>query len=634
MKKRIIVLLILNMGIILVSLGVISYLSVDASIKRSLENRLALANIIGKYVDYVLESNLKRLYDISLSGKVDFENTDWEPEKKVLKAAIEYSIFTSKVFLLDRHGNVAISYPHQEDDNINMLSVPYVGKTLAELKPVVSDVYTISSTGRKVIFALVPLRNRHGEIVGVAGGEIDPTNYLLAQIIRTIPTDADTFIELVDSRGVIIASNDPRRILTCSERYKFLGTLINEKKRTVLNCHRCKESSPDSRREKDMLAFAPLSMAPWGIIVRDPQEAVFLPSIHLRKGFVVLSLISIVTASLLAIGLSRSIVRPVRSLITATQRIARGNLRDPIEVTTKDEIGTLSQSFDEMRIRLAESLESIQKYSVELESRVADRTKELNRSKEKLAILLREIMTAGEEERKRIARELHDDTSQSLNAILIALDSIVIHFSEYDPIRKQMKQIREQCMTMLKGLHRMIKDLRPPILDDLGLESAIQWVLEKHIGERGIPFRFHAAGDRDALKARSRGVLDYSRIELALFRVVQESIINISKHADAKNVSVSAAFGDSGIELAIEDDGRGFDVRKVFEPERRDSHMGLGLMGMEERVGLLDGKLTIRSEAGKGTRIQVFIPVPTGSNPVDFIERGGGHGEDPDPRGG
>ena len=609
MKKRIIVLLILNMSVILVSLGVISYLSVNASIKRSLESRLALANIIGKYVDYILESNLKRLYDISLSGKVDFEDKDWEPEKKVLKGAIEYSIFTGRVFLVDRHGNVAISYPHQEDEQINMLSIPYVSKTLAELKPVVSDVYTVSSTRRKIIYAIVPLRNRHGEIVGAAGGEIDPTNYLLAQIIRTIPTGADTFIELVDSSGVIIASNDPRRILTCSERYKFLGSLINDKKATVLNCHRCKEESPDSKREKDMLAFAPLSVAPWGIIVRDPQEAVFLPSIHLREGFVVLSIISIATASLLAIGLSRSIVRPVRSLITATQKIARGNLSEPIVVSTKDEIGTLGRSFDEMRIKLAESLESIQEYSVELESRVADRTKELNRSKEKLAILLREVMTAGEDERKRVARELHDDTSQSLNAILIALDSIVIHFSEYDPVRKQIKQIREQCMTMLKGLHRMIKDLRPPILDDLGLESAIQWVLEKHIGERGIQFRFRTEGDRDALKTRSRGVLDYSKIELALFRVVQESIINISKHADAKNVTVAAKFGDSGIELTIEDDGRGFDVGKVFESDRKDRHMGLGLMGMEERVGLLDGKLAIRSEPAKGTSITVFIPV-------------------------
>jgi signal transduction histidine kinase len=610
MKKRIIILLILNMSIILVSLGIISYLSVNASIKRSMENRLALANIIGKYIDYVLESNLKRLYDISLSGKIDFEDKNWEPEKKAVKAAFEYSIFTERIFLMDRQGNVALGYPHTEEERVNLSSIPYVSRTLTELKPTISDVYTLTPTQRKIILALVPLKNKDGEVVGLAGGEIDPTNYLLAQIIKTIPTGKGTYIELVDSHGVIIASNDPKRILTCSERYKFLRGLIDEKKGAVLNCHRCKESPSDSKREKDMLAFAPLSMAPWGVIVRDPEETVFLPSISLRKGFLVLSVISILTASLLAIGLSRSIVRPVRSLITATQKIARGNLSDPIEVTTRDEIGTLSQSFDEMRIKLAESLESIQKYSVELESRVAERTKELNRSKEKLATLLREIIGAEEEERKRIARELHDDTSQSLNAILISLDSIVMHFPAYDPIRKQLAQIREQCMSMLKGLHNMIKDLRPPILDDLGLESAIKWVIEKHIGEKGIRYSFDTSGSGEELKARARGVLDYPKIELVLFRVAQESIINISKHAEAHNVLVSVTFGESGIGMAIEDDGKGFDMQKELEPAKKGERKGLGLLGMEERIGLLDGKLTIRSEPGKGTRIDVHVPIP------------------------
>ncbi len=609
MKKRIIILLILNMSIILVSLGIISYLSVNASIKRSMESRLALANIIGKYIDYVLESNLKRLYDISLSGKVDLEDRNWEPEKKAVKAAFEYSIFTERIFLMDRQGNVALGYPHAEEERVNLSGIPYVSRTLAELKPTISDVYTLTPTQRKIILALVPLKNKDGDVVGLAGGEIDPTNYLLAQIIKTIPTGTDTYIELVDSHGVIIASNDPRRILTCSERYKFMRGLIDEKKGAVLNCHRCKEPVSDSKREKDMLAFAPLSMAPWGIIVRDPEETVFLPSVSLGKGFLVLSVISIITASLLAIGLSRSIVRPVRSLIAATQKIARGNLSDPVEVATRDEIGTLSQSFDDMRIKLAESLESIHKYSVELESRVADRTKELNRSKEKLATLLREIIGAEEEERKRIARELHDDTSQSLNAILISLDSIVVHFPAYDPIRKQLAQIREQCMSMLKGLHNMIKDLRPPILDDLGLESAIKWVLEKHVGEKGIFYSFNTSGSGEDLKARARGVLDYPKIELVLFRVAQESIINVSKHAEAHKVLVSVTFGESGIGMTIEDDGKGFDMQNVLEPAKKGERKGLGLLGMEERIGLLDGTLTIRSEPGKGTRIDVHVPI-------------------------
>ncbi|MDH3384377.1 MAG: HAMP domain-containing protein, partial [Deltaproteobacteria bacterium] len=557
------------------------------------------------------ESNLKRLYDISLSGKIDFEDGEWGPERKALKTAFEYSIFTDRIFLMDTYGNVVIAYPHREEERVNLLSIPYVRKTLAEMKPVISDVYTISPTQKKVIFALVPLKNKNSEIVGVAGGEIDPTNYLLAQAIKSIHTEPDTYVELMDSQGVIIASNDPRKILTCAQQNKFLNVLISDRKGSVINCHRCKESSSGNKRGRDMLAFAPLSVAPWGISVRDPREKVFAPSVSLRKGFLLLSAVSIFTGLLLAIGLSKGIVRPIHSLIGATQKIARGNLQDPIEVSTKDEIGTLGMSFDDMRIRLAESVERIQQYSFELENRVADRTKELLQSKEKLAVLLREVITAEEEERRRIARELHDDTSQSLNVTMISLDSVISRFSDYDPVRKQLKQVREQCMIMLKGVHRLINDLRPTVLDDLGLESAIKWVLEKHLGERGIQYYIDTKGDSEGLKTRCRGILDYGKIELVLFRIIQEAIINVSKHADAGNVYVTLEFGESSIEMEVEDDGKGFDLEGVLESARTGTYIGLGLLGMEERIALLDGKLTVWSEPGEGTRIKVYVPILT-----------------------
>ena len=242
MQRRIVFLIIINLVIILASLGIISHLSIEASINKSLENRLALANIMGQYIDHILESNLKRLYDISLSGKIDFHDGDFGPERKALKTAFEYSIFTDRIFLMDTFGNVVIAYPHREEERVNLLSIPYVRRTLSEVKPVISDVYTVAPTGKKVIFALVPLKNKNGEIVGVAGGEIDPTNYLLAHAIKSVHTEPDTYIELMDSRGVIIASNDPRRILTCTQQNKFLNVLIVGRKGSVINCHRCKES--------------------------------------------------------------------------------------------------------------------------------------------------------------------------------------------------------------------------------------------------------------------------------------------------------------------------------------------------------------------------------------------------------
>lgn len=610
MQKRIGFLLVVTMGVILASLGVISYLRVQESIRISLEHRLALANMVGRYVDHVLESNLKRLYDISLSGRIDFRDGDFEPERKALRAAAEYSIFTERILLLDKHGRVVIAHPHGERDGGTAVAAPWVIRTLSDQKPVISDVETVERTRRRVIYAMVPLKDRNGEVVGVACGEIDPTNYLLFQIIAAIPAAADTYIELIDSRGVIIASNDPRRILSCGERYRILHGLIEAKSASVLSCHRCKENLSQARRGRDMLAFSPLSAAPWGVIVRDPEESVFFPSTRLRKGFIVLSVISILTAALLAAGLSRGIVRPIRSLIQASRRIAEGNLWEPVEVAGDEEIGALSRSFDEMRVKLAESLESIRRANVELERRVAERTAELERSREKLALLLRGIINAEEEERKRIARELHDDTSQSLNATLIALDAVSLQLPPDGPAQARIAAVREQCMAMLKGIHRTIKDLRPPVLDDLGLASAIKWVLEKHIGERGIPFTFSVEGDAEEIKARAAGGLDFGRIELVLFRICQEAIINVSRHAEAKSVAVFLAFGEKGISMEIRDDGKGFDVRQALESVKKDGRVGLGLLGMEERVALLSGRLTVWSEPGRGTRINVHVPVP------------------------
>ncbi|GAB4370334.1 MAG: hypothetical protein Kow00128_17300 [Deltaproteobacteria bacterium] len=611
MQRRIVFLIILNMVIILVSLGIISHLSINASIERSLENRLALAGIIGQYIDHVLESNLKRLYDISLSGKIDFEDGDWDPEKKALRTAFEYSIFTDRIFLMDRFGTVVIAYPHREDERVNLIGIPYVKRTLAEQRPVVSDVYTLAPTRKKVIFALVPLKDKNGEVVGVAGGEIDPTNYMLAQVIRNVHAEADTYVELMDSRGMIIASNDPRRILTCVEQNRYLGDLIRDRKKSVVNCHRCKEGYGEERKGRDMLAFSPLSMAPWGISVRDPRERVFAPSRTLRKGFLVLSLVAIFTALLLAVGLSRGIVRPIQSLIGATRTIAGGNLRDPVQIPVGDEIGILGKSFDEMRIRLADSLESIRRYSEELEQRVAERTRELQGSREKLAVLLREIITAEEEERKRVARELHDDTSQSLNAILIGLDPILAMIPEGAPERAKLRQIRENCLAMLKGVQRLIQDLRPPVLDDLGLESAVQWVLEKHAGERGIRHFLDVRGDSESLRTRVRGMLDYGKIELVLFRVLQEAIINACRHGKAENLFVTLSFREEGIEVEVEDDGVGFDLEEVLESARKGRVKGLGILGMEERIALLDGRFSIRSKPFEGTTVHVFVPVST-----------------------
>jgi signal transduction histidine kinase len=611
MKKRIILSVILSIFIILVSLGIISYISVNDSIQRSLESRLTLANIIGKYIDHMLESNLTRLHDISISGRIDFDDEDWEPEKRAIKTAYEYSIFTERIFLLDMQGNVVLMYPHQDSGNINLLSIPHIGKTISEQRPFISDVYTVEPIKRKVIFALVPLKDKNGEVIGIAGGEMNPTHYAFIQILKSIPAGPDTVIELIDSHGMIISSNHPQRILTSTDHNKFLGNLIADKKSSVGTCHRCHlEQNAWEERTEDMLAFAPLTMASWGITVREPQEVVFAPSTLLLKGFFSLSLIAVLTALILAVGLSRSIVRPIQLLSRAAKRIGKGDLTESIEVVSTDEIGSLADSFDNMRVKLADSLNSIQRQNIELEERVAKRTKDLAESREKLSTLLKKVMTAEEEERKRIARELHDETSQSLNAFLISLDALSQTVEKNDPARTKLKQLREHCVLALQGLHQMIKDLRPPVLDDLGLESAIRWVIERHLGGQNIHCVLNTLNTCQEMQSGIPRTLDCAKIELLLFRVIQEAIINIAKHAHAENVFVCVQYHASHVSLDIEDDGRGFDVEKACSTTRHHEMIGgFGILGMQERIALLDGNITICSRPNEGTQISAFVPL-------------------------
>ena len=324
----------------------------------------------------------------------------------------------------------------------------------------------------------------------------------------------------------------------------------------------------------------------------------------LKKGFFAMILISVLTAFLLWVGLSRSIVKPIHALSEAAQRIGKGNLAEPVAVRSSDEIGTLARSFEDMRTKLLGSRESIIKHAADLENRVTERTQDLQESREKLSLLLLKVISAQEEERKRIARELHDETSQALNAILISLDTLSLSLSGNLEMSGDIRRVREYCTATLHGLHQMIKDLRPPVLDDLGLESAIRWVMDRHLGERGVNCHFRLQGSCN-LRDEDLGIFNCREIELILFRVIQEAVINISKYAHAENVFVSLIFRGSYIEVEIEDDGVGFDAKKVLSA--LDS--GFGLIGMKERISLLDGRLTICSTPGGGTQISAYVPV-------------------------
>jgi hypothetical protein len=157
MQKKLIIAIILYVIVMSVGLGVLSTIAVSDAIERSLQKSLTSAHTIANQLDFLLQANISRLYDISLSGKVDLNSGNRAPVKRLLESIYQYSIFTEGVFLLDNHGDTLLSYPARDYSKENLMFIPWVSRVLTEGKPLISNVYTIEPIKKPLIFVLVPL---------------------------------------------------------------------------------------------------------------------------------------------------------------------------------------------------------------------------------------------------------------------------------------------------------------------------------------------------------------------------------------------------------------------------------------------------------------------------------------------
>lgn len=243
----------------------------------------------------------------------------------------------------------------------------------------------------------------------------------------------------------------------------------------------------------------------------------------------------------------------------------------------------------------------LRSFEVEINNRIATlqaaRLEEAERREALRGDLLRRIVAAQEAERQRIARELHDETGQALTALGLGLRGIggSLH-SDPEKASGNLRQLESLVDHSLNELQRLIADLRPSHLDDLGLAATLRWYageVQKRVPLK-ISFEFH--GEQRPLPAETR---------TALFRIAQEAITNTIKHAQAQNIFISLDYGDQQILLRVSDDGRGFDPNDRLRSNRRPSW---GLLGICERAALLGGHCEIQSTPGLGTQIEVVIP--------------------------
>ncbi len=390
-------------------------------------------------------------------------------------------------------------------------------------------------------------------------------------------------LKIVSPEDIVLLSIGSHETVGKLSSHVSLIEALREGRRSDVRIHR----NPGVPEERDHVAASvPVPGSDLYMVLEQEEDvALALPRELLRQLLLFGSSGFLVTL-FIAWATTRSVVKPTRDLIQASERLAKGELATPVVVRAQDEIGRLSENLEAMRRQLCCALQNLERANEDLEARVRERTRSLSEA-------LGKIVSAQEDERLRVARELHDETAQALVTLGLLLDSIRDK-ALIDPsaARQQAIAAKKLAIDLLEETRRLIFDLRPAVLDDFGLASALRWYAGHHLEERGIGVDVTA--DNPAIPAR---------VQVAIFRIAQEAINNIAKHSHARHARIEVSKTGRGISLVVEDDGCGFDPAGDWSKASK-----VGLVGMRERANLLGAKLEISSLSGKGTQVHLEVP--------------------------
>lgn len=334
----------------------------------------------------------------------------------------------------------------------------------------------------------------------------------------------------------------------------------------------------DVQDGEHVVAYSPVAPHGWALLIEEPWDQVSSPILQTTH----MAPLVMVPVLLLALGALffgvRQIVQPLQALATQSSKLGWGDysaIEKPVGGVS--EIRQLQHELIQMAHKLSAAQQSLHSY-------------------------IGAITSGQEEERRRLARELHDDTIQSLIAFKQRIQLVGMDW-EGHPVVTALSDLENVVEQAIENLRRMVSALRPIYLEDLGLVAALN-MLANDAGEKlNSPVDFTRQGKERRLDAP---------VELALYRIVQEALSNITRHSGANQAFIRLAFQPDGIRIEIQDNGKGFSVPRSPSEFARSGHFGL--LGMFERADLMSGSIQISSVPGHGTRLIVTVPASTAEN--------------------
>ncbi len=475
--------------------------------------------------------------------------------------------FDGGAALLDADGNAtAATAPGRSMLGSNFASRNYFRQVRATGAPGFSDVFRDPSTGQLAVVIAVPVGQ--GDSAGVLLGEftLDHLNWARdLNLLRTAPGGKGY---IIDSASTIIYHPDASRIGQSVQSEPELWQLVMAGQPGSMLYR-----SPDSGQEL-VVSYSPIPGAEWGLITEQSWDVVLasiVPYQGILLGLTGLGVVLALIALLISVG---RVTRPLSSLVASARRVAEGKPYETIPLEGPPDLKVLIQVVNGMVEHLLKQQAALRGYAVQ-------------------------VLHGQEEERLRLSHDLHDETVQELVALTQRIDLCTAALDkDREDAERRLLEIRAITLRTLSGVRRLSHNLRPSALEDLGLAAALR-VLVRELDEE-IP----NARAQCEVVGRERRLAP--ELELTTFRVAQEALSNVRKHArSATRVDVALVYEDWGLMLMVEDNGDGFEMVER-EGLIRDGH--LGLAGMMERAQLFGGELSIVSAPGEGTTVSLRLP--------------------------
>ena len=464
-----------------------------------------------------------------------------------------------------------------------------VGVALVHL--IMMTVFVVDLAQRQKVFLLQAASDsalKQASLIATAA-----TSWVLAddlagieEILQTSQANSPMRYALVcDGQGLVLAHTDH------AHQGKYLSDSLSQ------------EALKDLRSDKAMVWFAdrhtihvkaPIIVSHqnigWVFSGMDTTPTIAHLSYVTRNGFIY-TVIAITIGTIFAWLLSRFILRQLKLLLAGVGRMQADRLDEPIPIISNDEIGVVGKALNKAMVALRETHNEIQKEVNE--RRIAEH---------EIRCLSQRLIGSGEEERKRIGHDLHDELGQMITSFQFGLQSITCMLPHDSSQAEQIcARLAAQAEEMGEAIHRIATDLWPATLEHMGLVVAVRSYLDdiKKFSPR-LRINFTAENLVEKLSPR---------LDLICFRIIQEAMNNTVRHANAENVDVSLNSNGGYINLRIKDDGCGFETQKINCRTFSGIGSGIGLFGMRERAASVNGKLKIISAFGQGCRIFVELPV-------------------------